>query len=117
MASSHCRYCRSSSYGRGCSYSPHGAHEHSGTADRYGNYIAQTGKFVINPQFDEAGDFSEGVSLVLIGDDKTGKWGGIDKQGTFVINPQFDFAGDFSEGFALARIGDDETGKWGFIAR
>ncbi len=34
MASTHCRYCRSSSYGRGCSYSPHGAHEHTGTADR-----------------------------------------------------------------------------------
>ena len=34
LMTTQCRYCRSSSYGRGCSYSPHKAHEHTGTADR-----------------------------------------------------------------------------------
>ena len=80
----------------------------------------QTGKFVINPQFDSANDFREGLAEVRIGDDKTGKWGYIDKQGKMVINPQFDCdfsCGVFSEGLAAVRIGDDKTGKWGYISR
>ena len=74
----------------------------------------QTGKFVINPQFDSANDFREGLAAVRIGDHKTGKWGYIDKQGKIAINFQFNFANDFSEGLAAVRIGDDKTGKWGY---
>ena len=47
-------------------------------------YIDKTGKYVINPQFDSAGNFSEGLAPVRIGDDKTGKWGCIDKTGKFL---------------------------------
>ncbi|PSO79918.1 MAG: hypothetical protein BRC51_06045 [Cyanobacteria bacterium SW_12_48_29] len=41
---------------------------------------------VINPQFDYAGEFSEGLAPIKISD----KWGYIDKTGEMVINPQFD---------------------------
>ena len=79
--------------------------------------MEQTGKFVINPQFDGVSSFSDGLAGVRIGDDMTGKWGYIDKQGRMVINPQFDRASGFTEGLAAVRIGDDKTGKWGFIGR
>ena len=73
----------------------------------------KTGSFVINPQFDDAASFSEGLAAVRIGDFETGRSGFIDKTGTYVINPQFGFANAFSDGLAAVRIG----GKWGFIAR
>jgi hypothetical protein len=41
----------------------------------------QTGRVVINPQFDTALRFADGLAAVRIGDEKTGKWGYIDKQG------------------------------------
>jgi len=76
---------------------------------------SRTGLLVVNPQFQYAGEFSEGLGRVQIGDDKTGKWGFIDKQGNMAISPQFDFAGDFADGLAAVQIGNDKTGKWGFI--
>ena len=48
----------------------------------------KTGKFVINPQFDNAASFSDGLARVEVGN----KWGYIDKTGKFEINPQFDDA-------------------------
>ena len=39
-----------------------------------------TGQFVINPQFDLADGFSEGLAAVKLGDDETGKIGFIDTQ-------------------------------------
>ena len=65
----------------------------------------KTGTVVINPQFDEAGSFSEGLAVVRIGDYEMGKYGFIDKTGSVVINPQFDEAGSFSDGLAAVRIG------------
>ncbi len=46
---------------------------------KYG-YIDKTGKYVINPQFDKAGSFSEELAVVEIG----GKWVYIDKTGKFI---------------------------------
>ena len=40
---------------------------------KYG-FIDKTGKYVINPQFDDAEAFSEGLARVWIGDWKTGKY-------------------------------------------
>ena len=68
-------------------------------------------------QFDEAKRFSEGLAAVRIGDEKTGKWGFIERTGKVVVTPQFDFASKFSEGLAAVRIGDDKTGRWGYIYR
>ena len=42
-----------------------------------------TRKVKINPQFDDARDFSEGLACVKIG----GKWGYINQEGEIVINP------------------------------
>lgn len=75
---------------------------------RYGqwSFIDVTGKTIIKPQFEYAGEFSNGLALVRIG----GKYGYIDETGTFAINPQFD--GDvqpvermsFREGLAAVRV-------------
>src|SRR6218665_1119163 len=55
-------------------------------------YIDKSGKIAINPQFDFAWEFQEGLAVIQFGD-KNGfdKWGYIDKTGEIVIEPQFDF--------------------------
>ncbi len=63
--------------------------------------------WIIEPQFDEAWDFHEGMARVKI----DGKWGYINKEGTVIIEPQFDRAFDFHEGMAPVNI----DGKWGYI--
>src|SRR5664279_5081190 len=75
----------------------------------------QTGRVVVNPQFDAALRFADGLAAVRIGDEHTGKWGYVDKQGKMVANAQFDVAHPFVDGLAAVRIGDESTGKWGYI--
>jgi hypothetical protein len=86
---------------------------------KYG-FIDKTGKIIINPQFNNARSFSEGLASVCIGGNgflcQGGNWGFIDKTGKIIINPQFDFAFPFSEGLANVNIGNkygyiDKTGK------
>ena len=77
-------------------------------------FIDKTGKMVIEPQFDVASEFREGLAAVRIGSFETGKVGYIDTEGKFVINPIYDDAYDFSEGLSRVRIGDINTGKWGY---
>ncbi|MEI3649069.1 MAG: WG repeat-containing protein [Dolichospermum lemmermannii FEM_B0920] len=74
--------------------------------DKYG-YIDQTGRVVIQPQFDNAGDFSEGMAVIQMGK----KYGFFDRKGYLVIPPQFDDAWDFYEGLAIVTIDD----KYGYI--
>jgi hypothetical protein len=62
---------------------------------KYG-YKNQQGKIVIQPKFDEASGFSEGLAPVSVG----GKWGFIDKNGEFVLPPTFKAAYRFSDGYA-----------------
>ncbi len=51
-------------------------------------YIDQSGKIIINCQFDEAGDFSKnGLACVKFGE----KYGVINTKGEYVINPQFEW--------------------------
>lgn len=47
------------------------------------------GTFAIPPQFADAMPFHDGLAAVLIGGEKDGKWGYIDKTGKMVIPPQF----------------------------
>jgi hypothetical protein len=66
-------------------------------SDRWG-YIDRLGHFRIQPEFEWAGPFSEGLAPVRAG----GKFGYIDRSGKFVIAPRFSVALDFSEGLAGA---------------
>src|SRR5258708_5028138 len=70
-------------------------------------YIDRSGKFIINPQFEGAGRYSEGLAPVMTG----GKWGYIDKQSKTVIAPQFEQASSYSEDRAHVKMG----GRFGYI--
>lgn len=66
-------------------------------------FIDKAGQEVIKPQFQEAGNFSEGLASAQI----KGKWGFIDKTGRVVIEPQYDAVNSFSEGIAVVVKGPD----------
>ena len=74
-------------------------------------YFDRAGKIAINPQFEWASEFSDGLAAVRIGEANTAKWGYIDKTGQTIISPQFDGADRFSEGLAAVGSG----GRVGFI--
>ena len=81
---------------------------------RYG-YVDTTGAVVIQPQFDGAFDFSEGLAVVAVKENGATKYGYIDKTGAWVIQPQFDNAGFFSEGLAAVGVrtsGTDSDPTW-----
>ena len=75
---------------------------------RYG-YVNRMGKYVLEPQYEEALPFSDFLAAVK----KDGKWGFINGEGKFVIEPRFENAFLFSDGAAAV----EENGKWGFINR
>jgi hypothetical protein len=79
-------------------------------AGKYG-YIDKTEKFVIQPKFDFAGDFVEGLAFVKIGT----KFGYIDKTGELVIPNIFGDAKCFQNqnGFVFAQV--NYSGVWKFI--
>jgi outer membrane assembly lipoprotein YfiO len=75
---------------------------------RYG-YVNGAGKFVIEPQYEEALQFSDFLAAVK----KDGKWGFINGEGKFVIEPKYEEAFLFSDQAAAVK----QDGKWGFITR
>jgi len=94
-------------------------------------FVDWDGKLVIAPQFEDAGDFSDGLAPVKIRSEETTwcprdasgsrsgftmKWGYIDKTGKLVIPAQFESAAPFSEGLAVIHNCEqaffiDKTGK------
>jgi hypothetical protein len=68
------------------------------SGDTY-QYVNRKGEIVINPQFDEAAVFSDGLALVQTSGDNR-MWGYIDDEGKYVINAQYKEATSFSEGLA-----------------
>jgi len=62
-------------------------------------YINKKGEIVINPQFNNASIFRDGLALVQTTGDK-GKWGYITDDGKYAINPQYKEATVFSDGLA-----------------
>jgi len=70
-------------------------------------FIDRSGKIIIQPQFEDTGDFSEGLAWVRPFD---GKAGYIDKSGKLIIKPEFDAANSFSGGLAqVMMLGDKKS--------
>ena len=65
------------------------------------------GNEVINPRFEAAGVFEDGIAPVKMG----GKWGFVDKTGKNVIPYKYEEAYSFSLGLSRVQL----YGKWGFI--
>jgi hypothetical protein len=94
-------------------------------------FMDRTGKIVIEPQFEDAEDFHEGLAPVKVRSAETTwcpraptgsrkgftmKWGYIDKTGRMVIPAEFESVGSFSEGLGAINQCDegffvDQTGK------
>src|SRR5438128_444799 len=70
-------------------------------------YIDAARKFVIEPRFERAGPFSQGLAPVRL----AGRYGYIDASGRLRIDQQFELADSFSEGLAAVKSGD----KFGYI--
>ncbi len=71
-------------------------------------YIDRSGRSVIQPAFDQAYSFSDGLAGVQVGD----KRGFILPNGTFAADPQFDDFWRHDGGLVPVRVGD----AWGVIA-
>lgn len=78
----------------------------AGGEEWYG-FLNRNGQVVIEPKFENAWHFSEGLAQIAQGK----KWGFADKQGTMIIGPQFDAVRYFADGLAAFEV----NGKWGFI--
>lgn len=63
------------------------------------------GKIIVEPQYDYALSYSEGLLAVKKGQ----KWGYINEKGEMVITPQFEFAQNFSNGRAIVRKNDKKS--------
>jgi len=84
-------------------------------------YVDKLGNVVVQPQFDRALEFSEGLGAVQVGG-KWGKWGFIDETGRMVIQPRFHEVQPFADGMAMILTEDQETSRgrgplYGFINR
>jgi len=71
--------------------------------------IDKKGDFIINPRFEDALGFSEGLAAAK----QNGKWGYINKEGNWVIKPQFEDASGFTNSCAVVK----QDGKWGCISK
>ncbi|MBM3316031.1 WG repeat-containing protein, partial [candidate division WOR-3 bacterium] len=69
-----------------------------GRNEKFG-YADTAGRVVIQPRFDDAGVFSDGMAWVKVGD----RCGYIDRQGNIVIRPQFELTGvdNYYDGMVL----------------
>jgi hypothetical protein len=74
---------------------------------KYG-FIGNNGKIIIEPVFDQARSFSEGLAAVRV----EKKWGYVNQDGDVVRKPNFDnYPGDFHDGLAYVVL----DGKYGYI--
>jgi hypothetical protein len=82
---------------------------------RAAGYIDIGGTLVIEPKFDFATPFSEGLAAVGIGSIPSIKAGYIDKTGAVIIPPSFDLAFPFHDGLALVATGQRPNFKFGYV--
>lgn len=82
--------------------------DYAPTLDPSGKWgYKQFDEWVIQPRFDAAGDFQDGIAAVSLG----GKWGYIGKDGTNSIPFKYEQAGPLIDGLARVKL----YGKWGYI--
>ena len=81
-------------------------------AGKYG-YIDKTEKFVIQPKFDYAHSFSEGLAFIKIGN----RFGYINETGELVIEAIFGEAKSFQNknGFVFAEVRFEGNNNWKYI--
>lgn len=79
---------------------------YSADGQSYG-YVDSSGEWAIEPEFEFAHDFVEGLAAVV----QAGQYGFIDDSGAVVIEPEYDFADDFSDGLAVVLV----DGSYGYI--
>lgn len=72
-------------------------------------YIDRKGEVVIEPRYEMAADFGEGLAAVRIKSHEA--WGFIDRAGKRVLTPEYDRVGRFSEGLCAVSV----NGRWGYI--
>jgi len=82
--------------------------------EEHWGFVNKEGNIVINAQFSDVSNFSEGKCSVRNSD---GKWGYIESDGQISINYQFDRAGDFKNGRCVVASGGkkgaiDSDGKY-----
>lgn len=77
-----------------------------GDNGKYG-FVDDNDQWVIQPQYDDADEFSEGFAKVKIND----KYGFIKTDGSWLVEPQYDYALDFRNGFAKVEVDN----MYGFI--
>ncbi len=70
-----------------------------GLNGKYG-YLLDTGEWLVEPRFDDAGLFFGGFAAVCL----DGKWGYIDEQGALRIEPRFDSCDNFYNGSAEVEL-------------
>lgn len=70
-------------------------------------FINEAGEDVIPFNYDDAGDFSEGLAGIKC----NGKWGYANSQSEEIISCRYDCVWRFSEGVALVELG----GKYGYV--
>ena len=74
--------------------------------DKYG-YIDKTAKYIIEPTFEDAKSFSDGMAAA----EQNEMWGFIDASGEWAIEPQYDKVKYFNSGYALVLTND----QWKYI--
>jgi hypothetical protein len=80
------------------------------TPENKWGYIDKTGKFAIEPEFEQAGCFASGLARV-----KTAEgFRFVNRKGQFV-GKAFAEARDFSDGMAAVSFNNEPAGKWGYL--
>lgn len=79
---------------------------YSADNNKYG-YKDEKGKVIVEPKFDLAYNFDEGMAAFRI----NGKYGYLDEKGREVVPPKYDNTWKFIGGFSTVKLGD----KYGFI--
>ena len=92
-------------------------------------FVDESGKYVVNPQFDGATGFNEGYASVCLGPGCSGysldtennldqKWGFIDQSGKLVVPHLYSNVREFSEGLAAVCVsgcGSGGSARWGYV--